>query len=104
MIRTTALGLALGFAVALTGTAQAQIEAGKALGHDYNFWATMGWQQHAQSHAVELEAAQREAAAAQAQATTAKGRNVLLEKAWTAALEVSRGCSDHNLLGKDCLG
>lgn len=34
--------------------AHAQIEAGKALGHDYNFWATMGWQQHAQSHARTL--------------------------------------------------
>lgn len=35
-----------------------------------------------------LETAQKDAAAAQATASTARGRSSLLEKAWTAALQV----------------
>lgn len=40
--------------------------------------------------AVQLEEAQREAAAAKSQAASTVWRNALLEKAWTAALEDSK--------------
>jgi hypothetical protein len=32
----------------------ARAQVGKALGHDYNFWETMGWQHHAQNQARSL--------------------------------------------------
>ena len=42
--------------------------------------------------AAQLEKARGDAEAAKAQASAARGRNALLEKAWTAALQVG-GCS-----------
>jgi hypothetical protein len=42
-------------AVMLVSAGQsAHAQAGKALGHDYNFWETMGWQHHAQNQARSL--------------------------------------------------